>query len=254
MRLTYPAIGRRGSHKRSESDGGSHMMDGLLRKKDVTEAVDLPKTTAHDWLHDFRVFIPTVQDGRTTYFKQGAIDVLLVVKELREKGYDKAQISVELTERGFAIDHDEMVNRVVKARDRAQEQAESAHNRDSLLTVTQMMGVAMERMTELEREIQAAKDREIEQHRINGENAKLIAEQALALEQQAAAIEKQNKYIEESLKVRDQKLTESLRRSQDETKKEIAEQAAASDKVRQKEIEEIRQQQSKGFFAKIFGK
>lgn len=216
-------------------------MDRLLLKKDVTAAVDAPKTTVNDWIHDFRAFIPIVREGRATYYKPEAVDVLLAVKRMREEGLDKTRIARELPGLGFAIDHDEMVNKVEKARGHA-EQVGDARNRDALLAVMQTMSVAMERMTELEREVQESKDRMVEQERINKELAELI-------EKQSAAIEQQEKYMEESLKVRDQKLTESLRLSQ-EVKKEIA----VAEEVQQREIEELRQRQSKGFFAKLFGK
>lgn len=227
-------------------------MDRLLLKKDVTAAVDAPKTTVNDWISDFKAFIPIVREGRSTYYKKEAIDVLLAVKKMREEGLDKTQIARELPNLGFAMDHDEMVNKVEKARDLAQEQAESARNRDALLSVMQTMGVAMERMTELEREVQSAKDRAVEQDRINEELAELI-------ERQAAAIEKQEKYIKESVNKRDKDLMEAMRSTQETNAKvkEIAEQAAqsaAAEEIRQKEIEEIQQQRSKGFFAKLFGK
>ncbi|MEK4026973.1 MerR family transcriptional regulator [Sporosarcina sp. FSL W7-1283] len=216
-------------------------MDRLLLKKDVTAAVDAPKTTVNDWIHDFRAFIPIVREGRTTYYKPEAVNVLLAVKRMREEGLDKTRIARELPGLGFSIDHDEMVNKVEKARGHA-EQAENARNRDGFLAVMQTMSVAMERMTELEREVQESKVRMVEQDRINRELTELI-------EKQAAALEKQEKYIEESLQVRDQKLMESLRLSQ-EAKREVL----ATEEIRQKEMEEIRQQQSKGFLARLFGK
>lgn len=216
-------------------------IDQLLLKKDVTTAVGAPKTTVNDWIQDFQAFIPTVREGRSIYYKPEAVDVLLAIKRMREEGLDKTRIARELPSLGFAMDHDAMINKVEKARGHA-EQANHARGRDAFLTVMQTMSIAMERMTELEREVQESKGRMVEQDRINRELTELIEKQAVALEQQ-------EKYIEESLQVRDQKLMESLRLSQ-EAKREIV----AVEETRQKEMDEIRQRQSKGFLARLFGR
>lgn len=177
-------------------------MENLLRKKDVTEAVGVPKTTVNDWINDFAPFIPKVRNGRTTYYKPEAVNVLLRVKALREKGYDKSQISMELS-RMFAIDADEVENKIEKSEGRS----DQASNRDALLTVMQTMGKVMERMTELEREVKEAKEKQVEQQMINSE----------LLEQ----LNEQRKIMDERLNERDMNLVNAIKEIQ-EVKKQVA--------------------------------
>jgi hypothetical protein len=177
-------------------------MENLLRKKDVTEAVGAPKTTVNDWINDFAPFIPKVKNGRTTYYKPEAVDVLLVVKELREKGYDKSQISMELPKM-FAIDVDEVGNKIEKSESRS----DQTGNRDALLTVMQTIGKVMERMTKLEREVKEAKEKQIEQQMINSEILEKLNEQ--------------QKIIDERLKERDMNLVNAIKEIQ-EIKKQVA--------------------------------
>lgn len=199
-------------------------MNGLLKKKDVTEAVGAPKTTIHDWMQEFSAFIPKIKNGQTVYYKPQAVDVLLEIKRMREEGLDKTQIAMELPSMGFAMDADETVNKVQKVRS----QAEQSGNRDALMTVMQTMAVTMERMTELEKAVQESKEKQIEQQRRN--------------EELEMKIEEQNRYIAEKLEERDRKLTEAMRQSREETKRQIA----AAEEVRGTE------QKGKGFFARLF--
>ncbi|MBH0176238.1 MerR family transcriptional regulator [Fictibacillus sp. 23RED33] len=201
-------------------------MNGLLKKKDVTEAVGAPKTTIHDWMQEFSAFIPKIKNGQTVYYKPQAIDVLLEIKRMREEGLDKTQIAMELPNMGFAMDADETVNKVQKVR----LQAEQSGNRDALMTVMQTMAVTMERMTELEKAVQESKEKQLEQERRNEELEKKI--------------EKQNRYIEEKLEERDRKLMEVVRQSQKETTSQIA---AAQ------EAQEI-ERKNKGWLNRWFGK
>ncbi|WP_179212635.1 DUF3967 domain-containing protein [Priestia aryabhattai] len=196
-------------------------MSDLLRKKDVTEAVGAAKSTVHDWLQEFSAFIPKVKNGQTIYYKPQAIEVLLAVKQMREQGYDKTQIALELPNMGFSIDADETVNKVQKAK----EQAEQAGNRDALMTVMQTLAATNERMIELEKSVAESKAQQLEQQRKNEELEKKI--------------EEQGRYISDKLEERDRKLTESIREVQ-EVKKQVA--AAEEDR------------KNKGFFARLFGK
>lgn len=72
-------------------------MKEMLRKRELIEAVNVPKSTVSDWIVDFRVFIPTTQVGSTTYYLPQAIDVLLEIKRLRELQYSKPEIMKELS-------------------------------------------------------------------------------------------------------------------------------------------------------------
>jgi DNA-binding transcriptional MerR regulator len=196
-------------------------MNDLLRKKDVTESVGAAKTTVHDWLQEFSPFIPKIKNGQTVYYKPQAVEVLRAIKNMREQGLDKTQIALELPKMGFSIDSDETVNNVSKV----QERFEQSENRDALMTVMQTMAKTMERMTELEKEIDETKKRQIEQEQKNNELGKQI--------------EEQQRYIKKGLEERDRKLMESLREIQ-EVKKKVA---AAEE-----------ERKNKGFFARIFNK
>ena len=79
-------------------------MKELLRKRELIEAVGVPKSTIADWIIEFRVYIPTVQQGSVTYYRPAANPVLMAIKELREKQYAKPDIMRELMQRGFAIE------------------------------------------------------------------------------------------------------------------------------------------------------
>lgn len=180
----------------------SDKVNEFLKKKEVIERVGAPRTTVHDWMTDFSSFIPKVKNGSTVYYKPESVNVLLKVKEMREQGYDKTQIAIQLPQLGFAIEVDESVSKEVRT------DMEPVNNRDALLAVIQTMGTAMERMTELEKAIQESQQKQLEQQRINEE----LKEQ----------FEQQKRYITERLEERDRKLTEAMRHSQEQTRMEIA--------------------------------
>lgn len=197
-------------------------MSDLLKKKDVTEAVGAAKTTVHDWIKEFAPFIPTVKNGQTTYYKPEAVDVLREIKKLREQGFDKTQIAMELPGRGFAVNAEEIELQSVQE---VKSQVDQSTNRDALMTVMQSMAVAMERMTELEREVQETKEQNKEIQKRN--------------EELANQVEKQEKYIEEQVGRRDKRFMEVMREIQ-----EAKEQVAAV----------TEEQKNKSFFSRLFGK
>ncbi len=54
-------------------------MDGedgrmLLRKRDLVNALGVAKSTVADWVSEFNVFIPTIQDGALTLYKREALE------------------------------------------------------------------------------------------------------------------------------------------------------------------------------------
>lgn len=208
------------------------MIDKLLRKKDIVEAIGAPKSTVSDWIKDFSSYIPTVKDGATIYYKPETIDVLNTVKELREDGYDKTRISVMLAEKGFAINADDLEGRIrtaVKTADRKSEQ----EGRDALMAMSHMMGQLTERMSQYENE-----NKELQQ-----QIEQVSSKQDGRISDLEKMLADQQKYIDEKLNERERILTESLRRSLDETQKEIA--------ISQ---EQEAQKEKRGLFARLFGK
>lgn len=111
-------------------------MDGLLRKKDLVEAVGVAKSTIADWVTEFHVFIPTVKHGAVTYYKPEALDVLNAIRELREQDQSKVQIMELLSKKGFPVTVEEAVEDVERV-------LSGADSRDTLLTVMQTMGQAV---------------------------------------------------------------------------------------------------------------
>jgi len=71
-------------------------MKQMLRKRELVEAVKVPKSTVADWIIEFHMFIPTTKDGSVTYYRPQAIPVLLEIKRLRELSYAKQEIMHEL--------------------------------------------------------------------------------------------------------------------------------------------------------------
>jgi DNA-binding transcriptional MerR regulator len=74
-------------------------MKQMLRKRELVEAVNVPKSTAADWIIEFHMFIPTTKEGSVTYYRPEGIPVLQTIKQLREKNYAKPEILKELSKR-----------------------------------------------------------------------------------------------------------------------------------------------------------
>ena len=110
-------------------------MDGLLRKKDLVEAVGVAKSTIVDWIVDFNVYIPVVKHGAVTSYRPETVDVLKTIRELREKDHSKVQIMELLAQKGFPITAEEAIDDVKRV-------LSGTDPRDTLLTVIQKMGQA----------------------------------------------------------------------------------------------------------------
>ena len=142
-------------------------MDGLLRKKDLVEAVGVAKSTIADWVTEFHVFIPTVKHGAVTYYKPEALDVLNAIRELRELDYSKVQIMELLTKKGFPVTVEEAVEDVERV-------LSGADPRDTLLTVMQTMGQAVVEIGKQTEQINRITTR-IEEHseRMDGQDGRI---------------------------------------------------------------------------------
>lgn len=121
----------------------------LLRKKDLHEKVGIPKSTVADWLLEFHVYIPKVKQGKVTYYKKEALEVLQFIKGCREKNYDKSQIFQLLADKGFPITVEEAVQDVKKVIEES--------SRDSLLMIMQTMGQAINKIAEQDEKISETK-------------------------------------------------------------------------------------------------
>lgn len=111
-------------------------MEKLLRKKELIEAVGVAKSTISDWIIEFHMYIPTVKQGAVTYYRPETINVLNVIKELRQDGYAKPQILELLGRRGFPIT-------VEEASEDIQKIVSQADARDTLINVMQGMSIAV---------------------------------------------------------------------------------------------------------------
>jgi 3-phosphoglycerate kinase len=137
-----------------------------------------------------------------------------------------------LAEKGFAINADDLEGRIrtaVKTADRKSEQ----EGRDALMAMSHMMGQLTERMSQYENE-----NKELQQ-----QIEQVSSKQDGRISDLEKMLADQQKYIDEKLNEREIILTESLRRSLDETKKEIA--------ISQ---EQEAQKENRGLFARLFGK
>lgn len=121
----------------------------LLRKKDLHEKLGIPKSTVADWLLEFNVYIPKLKQGRVTYYKRETLEVLQFIRECREKNYDKPQIFQLLADKGFPITVEEAVQDVKKVIE--------GSPRDSLLTIMQTIGQAVNKVAEQDEQISATK-------------------------------------------------------------------------------------------------
>lgn len=137
-------------------------MRGLLRKKDVVEALGVAKSTVSDWMIEFHVYIPTVKDGGMTYYKPETLDVLYEIKRLRDEGYAKVQIMKLLAERGFPITVEDAVQDVQElVRD-------GSDYKGALLTVMQTMGQAVVQIGEQTDRLDRHEDR------LDGQDGRMI--------------------------------------------------------------------------------
>lgn len=196
-------------------------MDGLLRKKDLVEAVGVAKSTIADWVTEFHVFIPTVKHGAVTYYKPEALDVLNAIRELRELDYSKVQIMELLTKKGFPVTVEEAVEDVERV-------LSGADPRDTLLTVMQTMGQAV---------VEIGKQTE-RQNRIE-----------TRIEEQSERLDGQDGRISETVGQVDE-----LRRTVEEMQRQLAE-AQAEAAAARSEAAEAKEQANKrrGLFGRLFG-
>lgn len=165
-------------------------MNELLRKKDVVEAVGVAKSTVSDWINEFHMYIPTIKDGQTTYYKREAVDVLLAIKEMRDQGVPKIEISKRLAER-FPINAEDTPS---PAESEGSEQRTDGRT-DIALTIasmTSMLGKVVEQMERQDEHI-----KQLEEH-----NRQLMEK-----------LDAQQRYINELIEKQGRQLMDAVRES-----------------------------------------
>lgn len=164
----------------------------LLRKKDVVEQVGVAKSTVSDWIDDYKIYIPTVQQGNKTYYKPETVDVLLAVKELRDRDVSKTQIAEELASR-FTINADETAGIIKKT-------ADNPEKTDAMIAVMSTMGKALDHLGRQDERLreQDSKVAELERKAESyDEMMKKLQDEVAASREKSAELEAKIKAMEE---------------------------------------------------------
>ena len=118
----------------------------MYRRRELMEALGVPKSTLADWLEEFKIFIPRQQDGFNTFYLEDAITVLRTIQELRTTGYGKADILRILHEKNFPITVEEDVDQV-------EQLLSSLDGRKQMVTLIEQMGEAVSQIANQDRRI-----------------------------------------------------------------------------------------------------
>lgn len=113
----------------------------LLRKKDVVDALGGAKSTVADWITDFRVFIPTIQDGAVTLYPPEALAVLRAIQEMRAQHLSKTDIYRRLQQQGHPVTVEAVIDAVPPVVDPGQAS-------QSLLTLLTQVGQVLNRVAD----------------------------------------------------------------------------------------------------------
>lgn len=123
----------------------------------------MPKSTVADWIEDFNVYIPKIKQGNITFYNSDTIEVLLFIRKCREKNYQKNQIMQLLSENGFPITVNEVIEDMEKI-------VEGDNPREKFLKVMENMSESIEKigeqqkaLKEHDKSIKSLKEKQIEQ-------------------------------------------------------------------------------------------
>lgn len=118
-----------------------HHADGRrwLRKKDLVRQLAVAKSTLADWVTEFQVFIPTIQDGALTRYPPEALEVLTAIKAMRAEHLSKPEIYTRLHQQGFPVTVQEAVDDVHRA-------IATPNPRQGLLAIMNQVGTALEQL------------------------------------------------------------------------------------------------------------
>src|SRR5665811_430216 len=78
-------------------------MGRRLNQVKLAEETGIARTTIRDWIKDFRVFIPMIEEDKKVYYESDTIDVLKMIEKLKREDKTKSEIYNELIEAGFPI-------------------------------------------------------------------------------------------------------------------------------------------------------
>lgn len=164
-------------------NGERILMDGrtLFRKKDLVDALGVAKSTVADWVAEFQAFIPTVHEGNTVYYKPEAIEVLQMIKDLREQGFTKSDIYGTLQSKGFPLTVEDATEDIAKM-------LTKVDARRSLVSVMEQVGSALERLVDQDEAIEFLEKRQDGQDGRMTEMERQIQELRTKLEQTQAEL------------------------------------------------------------------
>lgn len=129
----------------------------LLRKKDLHPEIGVAKSTIADWIEDFNIYIPRVQQENVTYYRPETLDVLRFIKQCREQNYQKQQIMEALSANNFPVTVEE-----------AKEDAEKAINKyvnpngEDFFSIFRTMGQAVQKLSNQDESITSLQNKENE--------------------------------------------------------------------------------------------
>ncbi len=124
----------------------------LLKRKDLIAATGFAKSTIGDWLNEFAAFIPTVKHKNITLYRPETVNILKVIKELRDQGKSKPEIMAMLAERGFPVAIEDAVKDVEQVLDQADAKA-------GLIEVMKTAAAAMEQLADQDSRILRLEDK-----------------------------------------------------------------------------------------------
>jgi len=83
--------------------GGETLVQKTYTLQDVAHKLQRPRTTLSNWYQTFRVYIPTIGNGRTKRFTDKAVDLFLLIKDLKDQNQPNEIIDQYLRETATEI-------------------------------------------------------------------------------------------------------------------------------------------------------
>jgi DNA-binding transcriptional MerR regulator len=203
-----------------------------LNQVKLAEATGIARTTIRDWIKEFRVFIPMVEEDKRIYYESDTIDVLKTIEKLKKEDKTKSEISNDLIEAGFPITVREAESEIQTAI------TDSDDPREKLLDTMKAMSQALGTLAQIQTQQQEFSEWKKKSETVIGEvitrqdSSEQLIQHLSEINTAAIARQESSEQLIKALLTR----VESL----------------------EKEIEEARfqleQQKKKGFFARLFGK
>lgn len=205
-------------------------MGRRLNQVKLAEETGIARTTIRDWMKDFRVFIPIIEEDKKIFYEADAIDVLKLIEKLKKEDRTKSEIYNELIEAGFPITVQEASDEIQIAISGG-----SLDPRQKLLDTMERMSHALDTLAHIQ-----TKQQEFDDWKEKSETA-----------------------IDEVL-VRQESVEQSIQHMSEINTAATARQESSEQLITallkrvdglEREVQEARLQQSKkGFFARLFGK